>query len=214
MKQNITLSIDKELIKNARVLAAKRQTSVSRMLSEELQKLIEDSNKYELAKKQALDYISRGFHLGGKLLFPEGNFMSGKVFVDTNILIYAHDLDAGQRNKISAAILRDLWENRIGIISTQVLQEFYLNVTRKIENPLPKSKARGVIENYLAWPVELNDSETVLSASEIEERYMLSFWDALIGASARNAKAEKILTEDLNHGQQIEGILIENPFVT
>ena len=67
MKQNITLSIDKELIKNARVLAAQRQTSVSRMLSDELQKLIEDSNKYELplAKKQALNYLSRGFHLGG-----------------------------------------------------------------------------------------------------------------------------------------------------
>ena len=67
MKQNITLSIEKELIKNARVLAAQRQTSVSRMLSEELQKLIEDSNKYELAKKQALNYISRGFHLGGRI---------------------------------------------------------------------------------------------------------------------------------------------------
>ena len=140
--------------------------------------------------------------------------MSGKVFVDTNILIYAHDLDAGQRNEISAAILRDLWENGIGIISTQVLQEFYVNVTRKIENPLPKSKARGIIESYLAWPVELNDAKTVLAASEIEERHMLSFWDALIVASARNANAEKILTEDLNHGQQIEGILIENPFAS
>jgi predicted nucleic acid-binding protein len=139
--------------------------------------------------------------------------MSGKVFVDTNILIYAHDLDAGQRNKLSADILRDLWENRIGIVSTQVLQEFYVNVTRKIENPLPKSKARGIIESYLAWPVELNDAKTVLAASEIEERHMLSFWDALIVASARNAEAEKILTEDLNHGQQIEGILIVNPFV-
>jgi hypothetical protein len=67
MKQNITLSIDKELIKNARVLAAQRQTSVSRMLSEELQKLVEDFNKYELAKKQALNYINRGFHLGGNI---------------------------------------------------------------------------------------------------------------------------------------------------
>jgi predicted nucleic acid-binding protein len=140
--------------------------------------------------------------------------MSGKVFVDTNILIYAHDLDAGQRNTLSAEILRDLWENRVGIISTQVLQEFYVNVTRKIENPLPKSKARGIIESYLAWPVELNDAKTVLAASEIEERHMLSFWDALIVASARNAEAEKILTEDLNHGQQIEGILIENPFAS
>ena len=110
--------------------------------------------------------------------------------------------------------MRALWENRIGVISTQVLQEFYVNVTRKIENPLPKSKARGIIESYLAWPVELNDTRTVLAASEIEERHMLSFWDALIVASARNAKAEKILTEDLNHGQKIEGILVENPFAS
>jgi len=66
----------------------------------------------------------------------------------------------------------------------------------------------------MTWPVELNDPGTVLSASEIEERHMLSFWDAMIVASARNAKAEKILTENLNHGQEIEGILIENPFAS
>jgi len=138
--------------------------------------------------------------------------MKGKAFVDTNILIYAHDLDAGHRNKVSATILRDLWENKTGIISTQVLQEFYVNVTRKISNPLPKSQARGIIESYLVWPVELTDGHTVLAASEIEERHRLSFWDALIVAAACQAKAERILTEDLNHGQIIEGILIENPF--
>ena len=140
--------------------------------------------------------------------------MNGKVFVDTNILIYAHDLDAGPRNQISAAILRELWENETGILSAQVLQEFYVNVTRKIKNPMPKPQARGIVESYQAWPVELNDTRTILVASEIEERHMLSFWDALIIASASNANAEKILTEDLNHGQQIEGILIENPFVS
>jgi predicted nucleic acid-binding protein len=95
-----------------------------------------------------------------------------------------------------------------------VLQEFYVNVTHKLESPLPKAKARGIIENCLAWPVELNDAKTVLAASETEERHMLSFWDALIVAAARNAKAGKIPTEDLNHGQQIEGILIENPFLS
>ncbi len=140
--------------------------------------------------------------------------MNGKVFVDTNILIYAHDLDAGPRNQISAAILRELWENETGILSAQVLQEFYVNVTRKIKNPMPKPQARGIVESYQAWPVDLNDTRTILVASEIEERHMLSFWDALIIASASNANAEKILTEDLNHGQQIEGILIENPFVS
>ena len=138
--------------------------------------------------------------------------MNDKAFVDTNILIYAHDLDAGQKNTVSAAAIRDLWENRTGIISIQVLQEFYVNVTRKISNPLPKSKAREIIESYLVWHVELNEVITVLAASEIEERHNLSFWDALIVAAACNAKAGKILTEDLNHGQRIEGILIENPF--
>jgi len=138
--------------------------------------------------------------------------MNGKIFIDTNILIYAHDLDAGSKNKISAEIILNLWENRRGIISTQVLQEFYVNVTRKILNPLSKSKVRGIIESYLVWDVELNGIKTILFASEVEERHQLSFWDSLIIASAYNAKADKILTEDMNHGQIIEGILIENPF--
>ncbi len=138
--------------------------------------------------------------------------MKGKIFIDTNILIYAHDLDAGAKNKISADLMRNLWENRMGIISTQVLQEFYVNVTRKILKPLSKSKARGIIESYLVWHVELNDIKTILFASEIEERHNLSFWDSIIISAAYNAKADKIFTEDLNHGQIIEGILIENPF--
>ena len=101
--------------------------------------------------------------------------MKDKVFVDTNILIYAHDLDAGQKKAISSAVVKDLWKNRSGIISIQVLQEFYVNVTRKISNPLPKPKAREIIESYLAWDVELNEVRTILAASEIEERYNLSF---------------------------------------
>ena len=140
--------------------------------------------------------------------------MSGKVFIDTNILIYAHDLDAAEKHTISATILKHLWETETGIISAQVLQEFYVNVTRKIPNPLPKTKAREIIQSYLMWHVELNDIKTIFAASEFEERYNLSFWDALIVAAACNAKAEKILTEDLNHGQRIEGVFIENPFST
>lgn len=138
--------------------------------------------------------------------------MSGKVFIDTNILIYAHDLDAGEKHTIAATILKNLWETETGIISAQVLQEFYVNATRKIPFPLPKSKAREIIQSYLTWHVELNDIKTIFAASEFEERYNLSFWDALIVAAACNAKVEKILTEDLNHGQRIEGVFIENPF--
>jgi predicted nucleic acid-binding protein len=138
--------------------------------------------------------------------------MSGRIFVDTNILIYAHDLDAGSKRKIAVAIMEELWEHQTGVISTQVLQEFYVNVTRKIPNPIPKTKARGIIENYRYWQVEQISPATILSASEIEERYMLSFWDSLIIAAASKANATRILTEDLNHGQVIAGILVENPF--
>ena len=139
--------------------------------------------------------------------------MQGKIFVDTNIIIYAHDLDSGPKHDIAKTIIEDLWEEKSGILSTQVLQEFYVNITRKIPTPLVPAQARGVIENYLVWRVELNGPETILLASEIEERYNLSFWDSMIVAAARNAEAEKILTEDLNPGQIVEGILIENPFL-
>jgi len=141
------------------------------------------------------------------------NCMIERVFVDTNVLIYAHDLDAGLKHDRAVAILSDLWENENGIVSVQVLQEFYVNVTRKISDPLTPALARGVIRNYLAWQIAPNDPSTVLSASEIAERNHISFWDALIVASASNAGADRILSEDLNHGRIIEGVVIENPFL-
>jgi predicted nucleic acid-binding protein len=141
------------------------------------------------------------------------SFMTGRIFVDTNVLIYAHDMDAGLKHDRAVSIVSGLWEKENGILSVQVLQEFYVNVTRKISRPLTPASARGLIQNYLAWHVETNEPSTVLLASEIGERNLLSFWDALIVASASKAGADRILSEDLNHGQIIEGILIENPFL-
>jgi predicted nucleic acid-binding protein len=139
--------------------------------------------------------------------------MTGRIFVDTNVLIYAHDMDAGLKHDRAVSIVSGLWEKENGILSVQVLQEFYVNVTRKISRPLTPASARGLIQNYLAWHVETNEPSTVFLASEIGERNLLSFWDALIVASASKAGADRILSEDLNHGQIIEGILIENPFL-
>lgn len=138
--------------------------------------------------------------------------MSDKVFVDTNVLIYAHDLDAGDKRTVATALLKELWAMRRGLLSTQVLQEFYVNVTRKIPSPLSAPAAREIVREYCAWQVEVLGADTILRASEIEERHEVSFWDALIVTAALQGHAGKILSENLNPGQIIEGIPIENPF--
>ncbi|HSB06022.1 MAG TPA: PIN domain-containing protein [Thermodesulfobacteriota bacterium] len=135
-----------------------------------------------------------------------------KAFIDTNILVYAHDADAGQKHEIAYRLLMELWENRSGVLSTQVLHEFYVTITRKVLHPLSRDRVRNIINDYLAWHIEVSDPSTILTASRIEENYRISFWDALIITSASKAKAAKIFTEDLQTGQWIEGILIENPF--
>lgn len=140
--------------------------------------------------------------------------MNGRVFVDTNVLIYAHDLDAGPKREIASEILTDLWESRRGVLSVQVLEEFYVNVTRKIPSPLQPAAARAVVQTYTAWPVEPLTPPMVLQASEIEERHGLSFWDALIVTAAVASGAETILSEDLRPGAQIEGVSIEDPFAS
>ena len=138
--------------------------------------------------------------------------MNGKVFVDTNILVYAHDLDAGEKHDIANKAILELWENRTGIISTQVLQEFYVTLTKKIPQPLPGSTVRRILRSYMSWEIVPNDPDLIFQASEIEEANKISFWDALIIAAAFFGHASVVLTEDLNHGQMIEGMQIENPF--
>ena len=137
--------------------------------------------------------------------------MTDKIFVDTNILIYAHDLDAQDKHQTCKAQVAELWNNGNGVISTQVMQEFYVNVTRKINTPLSLGKARQVLNNYAAWQVETIEPQLIFSASEIQERNQLSFWDALIIAAAVQAEAGALFSEDLNAGQTIEGIEVLNP---
>ncbi len=137
--------------------------------------------------------------------------MSAKSFVDTNVLIYAHDIDAGFKREIAGALLRELWIGRTGVLSIQVLQEFYVNVTRKLASPLPKDSARRVVDSYAIWCGEMTTAE-IDAAFRIEDESRIGFWDALIVAAAVKSGAERILSEDLNAGQMIAGIRVENPF--
>jgi predicted nucleic acid-binding protein len=138
--------------------------------------------------------------------------MIGKVFVDSNILIYAHDAAAARKREVAAAELKALWKDQLGRVSTQVLQEFYVTVTQKLGKPLSKGDAREIVRDYAQWVATPTTPRTVIRASEIGEVWRISFWDSLILASAEEEDCAAILTEDLNAGQSIAGIRIVNPF--
>lgn len=137
--------------------------------------------------------------------------MSDRTFVDTNVVIYAHDVDAGMKHEVANRVLRELWSQRSGVLSMQVLQEFYVNVTRKISSPLSKDLARLVVNSYAIWCIETTPAE-IAAAFRIEDEARIGFWDALIVASALKCGAVRILSENLNAGQMIAGVRIENPF--
>ncbi len=137
--------------------------------------------------------------------------MSVRTFVDANVLIYAHDVDSKSKHATAKNILRELWTERTGVLSMQVLQEFYVNVTRKIRSPLPRDSARLVVTSYSIWCMETTPAELSV-AFRIEDESRIGFWDALIVAAAVKSGATRLLSEDLNPGQKIAGLRIENPF--
>src|SRR6185437_11972223 len=139
--------------------------------------------------------------------------MSDIVFVDTNILVYAHDQDAGVKRERSLAALTALWSSGVGRLSVQVLQEFYVNVTRKLATPVARSTAREVVIAYGEWIRSPTTSGTVTRAADIADMAEISFWDALIVASAEEAGAALLYSEDLNAGQVIAGVKIVNPLL-
>jgi predicted nucleic acid-binding protein len=135
------------------------------------------------------------------------------TFVDTNVLVYAHDRSETQRRPVAQAALDELWRTRTGTLSTQVLSEFYVVATRKFDPPLPRAAARRIIGAYTAWPVVHVDGPLILAASTLEERHTLSFWDALIIEAAARGGATHLLSEDLQTGRRIRGVTIRNPFI-
>ena len=137
--------------------------------------------------------------------------MNDKTFVDTNVLIYAHDVDAHEKHAVAKNALRELWSQRTGVLSMQVLQEFYVNVTRKIASPLSRDAARLVVNTYSIWCIETTPAE-IAAAFRIEDESRIGFWDALIVAAVAKSGATRIFSEDLNAHQSIAGVRIENPF--
>jgi predicted nucleic acid-binding protein len=134
------------------------------------------------------------------------------TFVDTNVLLYAYDTSDPIRQSRAAEVLVDLWRTRTGIVSTQVLTEFYAVATRKLAPPVSRKDARAVVDRYAAWPVVQVTAGLIVAASELEERHTLSFWDAMIVEAARRGGASVLYSEDLQDGRRIGGVQIVNPF--
>jgi predicted nucleic acid-binding protein len=137
--------------------------------------------------------------------------MSDKYFVDTNILVYAHDRSAGVKHQRAKVLVEKLWGSGEGVVSTQVLQELCVCLRRKAGVPLPLDEVRRLIQDYLSWEVVVNLPEATVEALELESQYKISFWDALIVHAASAAGAKVLYSEDLSEGQKYGAVRVENP---
>jgi predicted nucleic acid-binding protein len=133
-----------------------------------------------------------------------------RTFVDTNVLFYSIDVSAAHKHSRAIEVLERIWRSRNGTVSTQVLSEWIVNLRRKLV--LDRELLTRIVEPYLSWPVVVIEPAAPLEAMRIADRHQLSFWDGLILWAARKAGAEVLLTEDLNPGQQIDDVLVVNPF--
>jgi predicted nucleic acid-binding protein len=137
--------------------------------------------------------------------------MSDRFFVDTNILMYAHDKAAGAKHERAKALVEELWRNRTGVVSTQVLQELSVNLRKKAGRPLDAKSTREIITDYLTWHVVVNGGESILEALDLEARFQISFWDALVVQAAHTSGAEVLYSEDLSDGQTYGAVRVINP---
>jgi predicted nucleic acid-binding protein len=135
-----------------------------------------------------------------------------RQFVDTNILVYAYDTTQGQKHTQAKALLLSVWESGLGCASIQVLQEFYVSVTRKSEIPLSPEEATQVIQDFSDWTIHRPGVKDIISAIDLHHRYQISFWDAMIIQSARQSGCGVLWSEDLSEGEEYAGVKVVNPF--
>jgi predicted nucleic acid-binding protein len=133
-----------------------------------------------------------------------------RVFVDTNVFVYLFDADAAAKRARARALLEAVGSEIV--VSTQVMQEFYVTVTRKLATPLPPAEAEAATRDLAAFNVVVTDASMVLRAIARVRTAAISFWDALIVEAAIEAGCERLLSEDLQAGQQFGNLTIENPF--
>ena len=135
-----------------------------------------------------------------------------REFVDANVLVYAFDSSAGAKHAAARGLLERLWETGAGCLSVQVLQEFFVTVTRKVAKPLSADEAADRIREFAMWKVFAPTADDVLGAIEIHQRVRIGFWDAMVVRAAAESGCDVLWTEDLNDGQLLRGVRVRDPF--
>ena len=134
------------------------------------------------------------------------------LFVDTNVLVYARDASEGGKHERALEWIRHLWNDRSGRVSVQVLEEYFVTVTRKLSPGMPVADARADVRNLFAWrPLPLGP-EILENAWEVETRFKLPFWDALVVAAAKAADCDRLLSDGFKDGRDFDGVAVLNPF--
>ena len=178
MKTNVTLKLDADLLREARG-GCRRGTSVSALLTDRLEAIVRERKAFDKARRRALARLREGLDLQWRPPSSRDELHErSSNFVDTNILMYAHDKAAGAKHDRAKALVEELWRDRTGVISTQVLQELAVNLRRKAAKPLDATATRDVVADYLTWQVVVNGGDSILEALELETRYQISFWDS------------------------------------
>ena len=139
--------------------------------------------------------------------------MSGsRAFVDASVLVYAHDSSAGEKHARAVDLLERLWQEDAGQLSVQVLQEFFVTITRKVARPLGTEDAEALVREFIAWPGFSPTGHDVLAAIAVARSARVSFWDAMVLHAAAESGCGVCWSEDLAHGQRWRGVEIRNPF--
>lgn len=138
--------------------------------------------------------------------------MTAPVFVDTNVIVYARDAREPAKQRLAESWLDHLWRERLGRTSFQVLSEYYVSVTRKLDPGLPAQEAWDDVNAMMAWNPRPIDRVVLERGRAIEARYRLSWWDSLVVAAAQLEGCAVLLTEDLQDGAQFDGVTVRSPF--
>jgi predicted nucleic acid-binding protein len=135
-----------------------------------------------------------------------------REFVDANVLVYAFDSSAARKQHAARQLLERLWEGGGGCVSVQVLQEFFVTITKKVPKPLPVDDAKARILEFAAWTVFTPTADDIVAAIDLHIEAKIGFWDAMIVVAAAESECPVVWTEDLNDGQRLRGVRVQNPF--